>query len=345
MNKYNKNSYALEMELSELPIEILCNIFKYLNIKSALNVCDVSEYFRNIILLCNYNFGYKIDMEMRNILNCTNYEISADFNLKEWAAKNFKNNNSVSFIEYYDDLETKFIKCMEGKKVTLRYDNGKLDYKLILKCKELNYIRPKMFSFPAELEGISKVGIHIYMSNHYDYKKFNNYDLTYLRSSKSVKIFNIDKCVDMSTLSCLVNNVKYLELFYCQDLNDEHTKYFRNMKRLNIESSGITSTENFSNIKYLNLSDTKINDVSNLGNVKNLNLACCREIVDFTPLRNVKYLNIRSSNITDISILTGVKKLTICQCKHIIGFESLNNVKIERVECCFRCTHPYFNFL
>jgi hypothetical protein len=319
----------IKMELSELPAEILYNIFKYLDIESALNICEVSEYFGDIILLLNYDIEYNIDMDMRHFLNCTSYKIFGDFNFKEWVLKNFKSN--------YDDLEKKFIKCMEGKKVTFHDDNGMLDYKLILNCKQLIYKHPNMFSFPAELEGIDNVIITINTFNHYKNEKYDIYDLTYLRSSKNIEIIGSNKYINMSTLSCFVDNVKFLSLLNCYNLTDEYTKYFRNMKGLNINSSSITSTENFRNIKYLDLSYTKINDVSKLGNVKHLNLTGCRKIIDFTPIRNVKYLNIISCCIKDISIFSKVKKLTICECKDIIGFEYLNNVEIKRYNCHLAC--------
>jgi hypothetical protein len=309
------------MELSELPAEILYNIFKHLDPESALNICEISKYLGGIVLLCCYDIEYKINMHMRYFLNCTSYTIENDFSLWAWASNKFRQKSLFPYIK------ENFIRCMNGKEVEIT--DLIYDYKLILGCKTLVLIHPTHFSFPAELEGIKHVIIV------FDESNFRNmYDLTHLRSSKSVKFIHCDDYIKLDSLEHLSKVKRLYFKGCCDNITKEHNKFFRNLETLDLSYNWpVSSTEHLDNIKNLVLAHTNITDVSNLCNVKSLDISHCKNIKDFKPVANSEYLNITHCGVKDVSIFSKVKKLAICQCENPIGLDCLYTVEIERINC------------
>jgi len=330
-----------------LPAEIWCHIFEYLDSDSVINVCDASEYFRELVTLCRYpHFRQYIDYNTRHLLNCGEYDIRVYFDPIQWVNINeFDDDNKLS--EHLSNMRLRFNELMRNKSVKiLKYRNDGIqletmfDYSLISGCYEVILENVESLCFPEALEGTELVTIeflyiddrHLDRINEDEIGRYDNYNMIYLRKSRSVRFVNSWKYLDFSTFSNEFGIIERLGLSKCHNVYNEHLILFKDLIYLNLSCTLITSTEYLDNIEELNISETDITDITNLRKVRNLRLYRCLKITDFTPVAEVEILDVMCCNVKDLAIFSKVKKLYICY-NHDVYKESVPSANTEVIGC------------
>jgi hypothetical protein len=137
-------------------------------------------------------------------------------------------------------------------------------------------------------------------------------DVSFLWNVKYVQLPFCDDIQDISPLS----SCYFLDLSYCSSntVNNENLHFLKNVKRLRLGyCKQLTDVSCLENVEVLNLTGcSSLVDVSKLGRVRRLNLSECKKITDVSALHSVYKLQLdRCTGIEDISSLYKVRELNL----------------------------------
>jgi len=329
-----------------LPTELWFYIFEYLDVDSAINVCDVCEYFKNIVFSCRYlHLAQRVDSKTKYFLDCGKYDIYDYLHFTNWKLDMFQWRGLTWDVEVdcISNIKRNLIGVFRDKAVEF-YDKLN-DYSIISECSEVMFNHPEIDKWPEECEGVENVVIkfekrypmNAWFDTYEEYEEYmsrvNSFDLTNLRSSRRVVLENCENYINFDCGFCL-SELEHVELIDCENIIDENIEKFRYAKYVGLSYTNIVNVSDLEFAEEVDLSGCDyIRDISSLYNVKRVNLAYCKSIENFMPIANAEFINVAGCKIKDVGLFHRAKILILCNCDDYVGLQYLDDVEIYRWEC------------
>ena len=173
-----------------------------------------------------------------------------------------------------------------------------------------------------------------------------------------VKIHNIPKIIkkypninlniktfwhpDLQLIKPYIDNIKILDLSFCNNVSNSDIECFKNIKELNLLCAyGLTKIIKFNNIKILNLSNCfNLKDINPLSysRIDELNLSSCINIIDFSPINTMCIRKLDLSDcvqISDLRYFSNICDLDLSSCYSIRDISPLKNTHILDISDCY----------
>ena len=339
------------MEFLDLPDEIICYIFQYLDIDTALKTGLVSKEIRRLIystnLLTNKIFDIN-DSNYESVLRCKRYRIRG----KKFNNRDILKNRSV-ICTTFNDKNINLYKNVKSLVIDYYYYKSNIIPHYMGNIPILHLVRSNFEQSNYKCLGQNKqIDVTLIKSNIEDVSNLGNIRKLNLSNCINIKNFNklggpnqeelILKYTNITILHFALGNIQILDLTGCKQISDFNVLGGPNQKELILESTNLNKIpEHFGNIPKLNLRRCRFaHNFNVLGGPNQKEL-----ILDYTPIidipehfGNIPKLSLANCyNVNNISNLGGPdQKEIIIDSYFKFCYAKFENIKKENLKVIYR---------